>query len=426
MVMKSTPRPAPFFAFGVSLVLTTALPHKGWSQSTEPLLRQSDLVHQGAFRVPKGSDKQTFDYGGTALAYNARNNSLYLVGHDWYQLSAEISIPSIVASTNINDLATATMLQPFTDATEGKLGQINPTDHNAQKIGGQLVYDGKLYLTAYSFYDGNGTQATSHFARPLSLATRDQVEGPFKVGTQYPGLVDGYMTLIPSQWQALLGGAVLTGNCCLAITSLQSNGPAASVFDSRALGVRKPTPATPVVGYRYPDALGPGGETQNPYFNLATRITGIVFPVGTRSVLFFGRHGTGPYCYGPGTSDHSLAKHPADGGVDVYCYDPADASKGTHAFPYTYQVWAYDANDLVRVKNRAKRQNQITPYAVWKLDLPFGNANDAHVIGGAAYDSQTNRIYLSQQCADTNCGPIIHVFEVNRAAGVAVPDPPVH
>ncbi|MDB6088783.1 MAG: hypothetical protein JWN85_1567 [Gammaproteobacteria bacterium] len=425
--MKLTVDSRSLFSLALSVAFAVTLPRPAWSQSTEPLLQQSNLAYQGAFRVPQGSsDTTTFDYGGTALTYNPGNKSLYMVGHDWYQLSAEISIPSIVNSTNISSLATATILQTFADSTQGKLNQINPSDPNTKKVGGQLVYNGKLVVAGYSFYDGSGAQSTSHFARPLSLSTTGQVQGPVRIGTQYPGFVSGYMTLVPPEWQSQLGGPALTGNCCLNIISEQSNGPAVSVFDPSKLGVQSPVPATPLVGYPYPHILGPSETSQNQYFNLTTKITGVVFPVGTRSVLFFGRHGTGPYCYGPGTPDQSLAGKPADGGVDVYCYDPADSSKGTHAYPYAYQVWAYDAIDLASVKNGTKLQYQITPYAVWTFHLPF-ESSDAHLTGGAGYDPQTNSIYLSQRCEDTNCAPIIHVFKVNGTVGtVTTPDPPTN
>ena len=77
---------------------------------------------------------------------------------------------------------------------------------------------------------------------------------------------------------------------------------------------------------------------------------GLVFPAGTRSVLFFGKQGVGTFCYGPGTSNQALVGTIAPGFVDPYCYDPVDDSKGTHAYPYIYQVWAYDANDLAAAK----------------------------------------------------------------------------
>lgn len=368
-----------------------------FAQSTAPLIQKSDLIYQGAFRVPQGTtETNTFNYGGTSLAFNPANNSLFMTGHDWHQYSAEIKIPTIVNSTNINSLSTATILQSFKDPTENKLGSINPSDPNSKKVGGHLVYNGKLYVTGYSYYDGASTQSTSHFARPLNLSTTGQVQGSVKVGNQYPGFVSGYMAQIPSEWQALFGGPALTGNCGLAIASIQSNGPAASVFDPTKIGQVSPVPATSVVGYPYGHQLGPGEATTNPYYNLTTKIRGIVFPVGTRSVLFFGRHGVGTYCYGTGTE----------------CNDPADDSKGTHAYPYKYQVWAYDANDLLAVKNGTKQQYTIQPYAIWNFNLPFESTGDQHLIGGAAYDAQTNTIYISQQCSDTNCAPIIHAFKV--------------
>jgi hypothetical protein len=372
------------------------------AQTTEPLLQQGDLAYAGAFRVPQTSSSTgTFNYGGTALGYNPANNSLFIVGHDWYQQSAEIKIPGLTNSGSIGSLQTASIIQNFADATEGKLTQINPGDPNPQKIGGQLVYNGKLYVTGFSYYDGSDTQKYSHFVRPLSLSTTGQVQGPLLVGTD-PHYVDGYMTLIPSEWQAAFGGPALTGNCCQAITSIQSQGPSVTVFNPASLGGASAA-GLRVLGYPNGSQLGPGVSTQNSQFNLTTKITGVVFPPGTRSVLFFGRQGTGPYCYGTGAD----------------CNDPADDSKGTHAYPYVYQVWAYDANDLVAVKNGTKLFSGLKPYAIWSFTLPFENSGGMNLIGGAAYDPATSTIYVSQEAADTNSSPVIHAFKVAKATAGA-------
>ena len=49
---------------------------------TEPLLQQSDLKYEGAFRLPVGpTDQTSFAYGGTGMAYNPARNSLFMVGH---------------------------------------------------------------------------------------------------------------------------------------------------------------------------------------------------------------------------------------------------------------------------------------------------------------------------------------------------------
>ncbi len=366
-----------------------------------PLIQKANLVYQGAFRVPKGtSDASTFDYGGTALGYNPGNKSLYITGHDHVQLSAEVGIPAVVNSTNLNDLATATLLQSHRDATEGKLGKINLSDPNPKKIGGHLVYNGKLIVTGFSYYDGGGTQSTSHFSRPLSLSTTGQVVGPYLAGSD-PHFVGGYMTLVPPEWQASFAGPALTGMCCLSIANVQSNGPSISVFDP-SLTSRS---ATRLLGYPLSNPLRPASST-NAVYNLTSSISGVVFPGGTRSVLFLGRHGVGTYCYGEGED----------------CGDPADSSKGVHGYPYVYQVWAYDANDLLAVKNGTKRQYQPQPYAIWTFNLPFEHTRSTHFLGGAAYDPQMQRIYLSQLRGDVS-GPVIHVFKVTGTASTTLVPP---
>jgi hypothetical protein len=388
--------------------------------STEPLLQQANLIYQGAFRVPQtacGSTYTCFSYGGTAITYYAADNSLYMVGHPYGQLSAEVSIPAVVNSTSLGALNTATLRQPFADPTGGKRNEVNPGSPSPDSIGGQLVFGSNLIVSVYSTYDAGGTQSTSHFVRPLNLSASGPVSGPYKVGSQYPGFVSGYMTPVPSEWQGPLGGPALTGNCCLTILGFQSNGPAISVFNPSQLVVAMPAPAAALVGYPSATPLGAGWSAQSRLFNGTTQITGVVFPPGTRSVLFFGRQGTGPFCYGQGTPTASLNGQPTGQG-DNYCYDPADSSKGDHAYPYVYQVWAYDANDLLAVANGTKAQYQVQPYAEWTFTLPFENADDEHYLGGVGFDPQNNLIYLSQLDEDTGTYPIVHVFKVDGSISV--------
>ena len=109
------------------------------------------------------SDRKTFAYGGTALAYNPAHHSLFAVGHDWYQLTAEVTIPRAVRSSRLRDLHRARFRQPFADATNGKIDETGGTNN---KIGGQLVYRGRLYGSVYVYYDAAGSQTVSHWARP--------------------------------------------------------------------------------------------------------------------------------------------------------------------------------------------------------------------------------------------------------------------
>ena len=155
--------------------------------------------------------------------------------------------------------------------------------------------------------------------------------------------------------------------------------------------------------------LGRWGAAATIYYSGADTVTGVVFPEGTASVLFFGRHGT-TYCYGPGTGDASKAGKPAtDIGdtADSWCYDADDASKGNHGYPYVPQVWAYNASDLAAVHAGKKRPWDLLPYAVWTLPGFAGSQ-----VGGAAYDPATNRVYVSEMDADSSGLPRIHVYSV--------------
>jgi hypothetical protein len=376
-----------------------------------PLVQSSDLQYLGAFRLPPGAFGGTsggFDYGGTAMTYNANNNSLFIVGHDWDQMVAEAKIPTIVNSTNLSSLNTATVLQQFKDPSEGKIYTVGSS---TVKVGGLLVYQNKLYGSAYVYYDAMGSQTLSHYYKStLTLATTGTAKGMYAVGNIGAGYVSGYMTPVPSEWQSALGGTAVTGNCCLSIISRTSSGPALSAFYPEDLGVKSPVPATPLVYYPLSNPLAVE-TTQNSLFNLCTEIKGVVFPGGTRSVLFVGRHDTGSYCYGTGG---------ASGGD---CYDPANSSKGPHFYPYVYQIWAYDVNDLVSVKNGQKQPWQLRPYATWTLTLPF--ADSFRRVGGAAWDPSTRRMYILTQYSD-GAQPVVHAYQINVGSSSSVPSAPAN
>jgi hypothetical protein len=355
-------------------------------------IQRNDLVYEGAFRLPGGQiGVSNFEYGGTAIAFNSARKSLFMVGHDWHQAVAEISIPTIRTGA-MDKLATAKVLQPFIDV-KGRVPNNTLIDPNPVKIGGLLVIDNQLVGTLYEYYDGEGNAVHSHFRLDSLDLAKANVSGLFQVGQLGGGFVGGYMTPVPAEWRASLGVSYLTGQAALNIISRTSAGPAAFGFDPAQLGAT-PAPITPLVYYPLAHPLAPE-KTQNPYFNLTTRINGVVFPDGTGSLIFFGSHGIGHYWYGEA--------------VQGSYNDPDQPHKGTHAPPYVYQAWTYDINDLVTVKNGQKKPWEVPPCDVWTFDLPYPQNRKG--IGGVAYDAQSRRIYLSQQLADET-RPVIHVFKV--------------
>ena len=353
------------------------------------LLHQADLHYLGAFNVPHGNNgASTFEYGGTALAYNPSRNSLFMVGHDWGQAVGELSI-SPLKTGSVNQLATAAVLQPLTPI----LPRIPANNLDGiDKIGGLMVVGNQLVGTEFDYYDANGIAVDSHFKLSSLNLHSAAVSGLYQVGTLGGGFVGGYMTPVPQQWQNELGAPYLTGQAALSIIGRTSSGPAAFGFDPDRLGATV-TPATPLVEYPLAHPLA-NPTTQNPLFNTTTEIRGVVFPPGTDSVLFIGSHGTGPYWYG----------EPYEAGSDPYRPD-----KGPHAPDYVYQVWAYDVHDLIAVKNGAKEPWQVRPYDTWQLDLPYFDGGKH--IGGVAYDPASGRLYVSQQYGN-QAYPVIHAYQL--------------
>ena len=381
-----------------ALLLVVAM--LGGLKAQTVLIQKADLQYEGAFRVPAtDSGSSRFDGGGSALTFNPVNNSLLAVGHVTDQHVAEITIPAPSKATSYASLPTATFRQAFKDILEGKRESIVSADTSGKYIGGMLVSGSTLLATAYGYYDASGAQVNSHFKTGTNFATTGDVVGPVRVGTRGAGFVGGYMAPLPAEWQAAFGGNAVTGLCCIPIQSRTSAGPALSVFNVADVGTKNPVPASELVGY--PLGQEPGANVFVP----SSEVKGVVIPRGTRTALFIGRHGLGSTCYGDGSA----------------CGDPAYPYKGYHNYPYVYQVWAYDLNDLLAVKNGQKSATSIRPYAMWTLDLPFGVSSKA--VKGATFDPATMRIFIATESNGGYSRPVVHVFKVNTGTSTTPPPP---
>ena len=433
-----------FLAFIAIVVSCISFPLPQASFAADKLLQQSDLTYIGAFRVPSGNfgcsvpENCSFTFGGSAISYNPANNSLFMAGNiaaGSNKSIAEITIPALVNSTSLNNLTTATVRQNFADLAQGNIANLGPggaTIGNGGLVGGTLVNGNKLIVSAYAEYDASSAAVMTHFSANANWSANGiGYSGMKTVGVPpapQAGFVAGYMGRIPdnsgaggTNWQTALGGTAMTGKACISIINRTSMGPSALAFDPNQIGSVNPVPANPLV--YYPSGHWTLGNYESPTvantaINMASEIYGIVFPAGSRSVLFFGRNGLGVTCYGQGTNNQSLNGTPTGQG-DSYCYDPAENDiKGTHAYPYASTVWAYDANDLLAVKNGTKNPWDVLPYAEWTYTLPF-QTSTARILG-AAYDPVTQRIYVSQESGDTDGMyydvPVIHAFHVNLSA----------
>jgi hypothetical protein len=382
---------------------------------TQPRLTPEHLVYIGGFRLPShASNGQTFEFGGRQIAFNPANNSLFVgtrTGH-----VAEVSIPGAVNSSNPAAMPSASYLQPFADPTEGRLGQVG---RDGVALDGLLVYDNKLYGTASVYYDALNQQRISHYSRSLQLnqpsfSGWSSVWDPAKTG-----FVSGAMAAIPSEWQTRLGGPAATGQCCIPIVTRTSWGPSAFAFDPARISPAAPAPALPLLYYTGENPTLGDWLGANATYGSTTTMGGMAMIAGTRTALFIGRNGIGEFCYGNGTANPSLHGRASEDG-SRYCYDPTSTDKGQHAYPYRYQIWAYDLNDLAAVKAGAKKPWEVKPYGVWPLDLPTPELTMR--IGGVSYDATNQLLYVSQMYADQDgyaFRPVIHVLRIDAAPGSA-------
>lgn len=371
----------------------------------------ADLVYEGAFRVPPDDiNGDNFSYGGQTLAYNPGANTL-LVGSRYGKV-ATITIPTPVKGTRVDQLPVASYVEAFKDPADGHLRDIATND---VVLDGLLIQDGRLYGTGLIYYDAAHEQRLSHFSRSLDLS-RPEVQRVYQVGENgKAGFVAGYMASIPPEWRSALGGSAVTGQCCIPIVGRTSWGPSLFSWNPADLGRRDPVPVTPLLYYTQEHATLGSWEGSSTTYGGTTQMAGVAIIDGTRTALFAGRNGLGPFCYGEGTGDSRKANERAPDG-EKYCYDPTSSDKSQHAYPYRLQFWAYDLTDLAAVRAGDKQPWEVVPYAIWPFELPsLGDPQPR--LGRMAFDARGHRFFLSQLFAEQDefaYRPLIHIFTIRE------------
>lgn len=136
-------------------LLATALP-------SQDLLQPTDLEYRGAFRLPHGAQPggSSFTFGGMAGCLGPAGNTLYLRGHPYQELVAEVTIPAPVVSATKRwqDLPTAALTylhrMLFTDPAELKDVAGGTKRYNEVRHYAEASTDGWMWPNCAGFVGG--------------------------------------------------------------------------------------------------------------------------------------------------------------------------------------------------------------------------------------------------------------------------------
>jgi hypothetical protein len=384
-----------------------------------PLISFTAVTYSGGFRLPTGKfgagDNSSHSYSPGPIAYNPENHSLFTVSHSYEQGIGEFAIPEVSRSTDSEDFDTATVLQnfrPFHSAGSAPTGI-----DNYFLVTGLSLANNKLLVNFINWYDASGqeTDTTAVFQTPSDLA-ETEIVGPFQLnGAAHAA---GWLTPIPNEWQAALGGNHIAGHAHGSIVSRLSVGPPAHVLDVNDLtsaSAGAPITTTPVLDFSLAMPLYDKSLydlTTTPYSEVAynddgrnrlwTRISGasygfIIPNTGTYMTLGYAGGFYSKLGYKITQTNGNVCGGPCS-------YDPEDN--------YNH-YWLWKVEDLVRVKNGEMLASDVRPYEYGQLDTLGNKAR----IKGAAYDAQTNQLYISLQNGDTiptyARPPLILVFTID-------------
>ncbi len=397
------------FAVGNSRAIDAGAP------TALPLLQIPDLDYIGAFRLPAttfGASNLNFAEG--PLEYRAASHSIFIVGHDHQQAIAEFGVPALVDSEVLASLNMADApLQIFATVLD-RTPDGNP--QNLNQIGGLEIIVGPdsdaLLVNAYEYYDAPAdnthTSLLVHDANKFATAT---VQGFYRFAGG-AGHTSGWISPIPPEWQAALGGTHLTGHSSgIPIISRSSVGPSAFAFNPQDM-LAMPDPSIPVatIGLLDFSLAAPLHEDlrndsgSNALWTHLSRVTyGFIAPGSSTYVTIghSGGHASG-VCY-------KCVQHNGNrcGG---YCApDPDD---------YYHYYWLWNVNDLLAVRNGQMSPAAVRPYDDGVLELPFATAKT----GGGTFDPTMQRLYLRVLRADTEQGqyanpPVVLAFALNINGG---------
>jgi hypothetical protein len=220
-----------------------------------PRLSMSDLVYEGAFRIPANpGGSSSMNYSAGPLAYNPADNSMFYIGHVYELEIIEFPVPSLSKNTTPGSLNMAgAPLQPFTSILNRPTG--GAPRNELDMISGMAVIGNEILVNAMVYYDAGGTcDVSTLIIRNRAGIGTSVVNGYYRFANAPVAHHAGWVSPIPPEWRSTLGGNYITGNASgWPIISRLSVGPSAFVFDSSAIignsAVLNPVPVTTLLNF---------------------------------------------------------------------------------------------------------------------------------------------------------------------------------
>jgi pSer/pThr/pTyr-binding forkhead associated (FHA) protein len=429
------------------------------------LVQPSDLVYQGAFRLP-GEDVRpaTFAYGGNAMTFNPNGDpsgaddgfpgSLFVTGHDRLAYGelpdgsqvAEISIPEPVISVNLADLNQAGFLQGFHNVAKGFFRELEEIPRIGMQYLDTAATGAKIHL-AWGQHMPPDQPVASHAWFDPNLSAPN-MQGTWFIGNQSTNSVNGYIFEIPASWadQHTGGRYLATGR--FRDGGWGGMGPA--LFAYRPWVDDTGTPASS--GTHLEETVLLLYESSSNTENIEHCLDGYQHPdeweggawmttsTGKSAVLFAGTKGSGAkYWYGwvnPAGPEHPCVEEeligqftlcrladgtPCPSGDLTECEGHSDY-RGWWSSRFDAQFILYDPTDLAQVAAGEIESWAPQPYASLDIDeylfLPPGEQDmlGAGVqrrsrIGAVAYDRNNDLLYVLELYAD-EAKPVVHVWKV--------------
>ncbi len=400
----------------IKLAYLILIPINLFAQATSlPLLQISDLQYEGAFAIPADNNGVLgANYSAGTITYNSTNGSIFLAGHQNGAAVGEYSIPSLVNSTDVAALNSATILQDFRQVLQYTIGDYVEIN----LISGMAMVNDKLIINAVEYYDAdaNNLHTGVVLQTPTDIAN-SSVDAYYSL--EGAAHTSGWLSPIPAEWQTLLGGDYIAGNSSkYSINSRLAIGISAFAFNASDMTNAAPgtVATTTLLDFDLSNPLyADYANYENSNYNLVeingdNSFTGHTFAdanatVGTNDLWTEISQASYGFII-PGTSTYMAIGASGGHGMGIG-YKPTQSDGNVCGGPCPYDAddrynyyWLWDVNDLLAVKNGTLNPHDVRPYDYGVFDVPFQTdiytqTPEFHEILGGTYDADNEILYLA-------------------------------